>query len=163
MLPVEQLRRLADLCAKTNQFNLALRRYNESEVADMLPRADCDVASVQLSDKLADSGVIAAIIAHRHDRQLVVEELCISCRALGRQLEDTIVLHAIRTMPNFAGCDEVAFRVRHGPRNQPALDWLARFLAAPAPLEPGLHAVAAQRLRTFAPHPSLSIAGLQTP
>jgi predicted enzyme involved in methoxymalonyl-ACP biosynthesis len=109
------------------------------------------VASVQMKDRLADSGVIAVIVAERAGDTLIVEDLCVSCRALGRRLEDTFILVAIRGMPLFAGVREVAFRVRHGPRNQPALDWLTALLEGRSRPEAGLHAVPAERLRTFAP------------
>jgi len=149
--PRGQLTRLADLCNKTNQFNLAMRRFNQAEVAERLERSDACVASVQLSDRLSDSGVIAVIVAERQGETLVVEELCVSCRAMGRQLEDSIILLAMRQMPIFAGCKDVAFRVQHGPRNQPALDWLARLLGVADAPAAGLHALAAGQLQAFEP------------
>lgn len=155
--PQQQLNRLADLCNKTNQFNLALRRFNQAEVAEHLSRRDACVTSVQLTDRFSDSGVIAVVIAERKGEQLVVEELCISCRALGRQLESTIILLALRDMPIFAGCQEVAFRVQHGPRNDPAVDWLSRLLGRTDVLLPGLHAVPAQRLRDFCAVEGISV------
>jgi FkbH-like protein len=147
--PQEQLSRLADLCSKTNQFNLALRRFTQAEVAERLSRSDACVASVQLTDRLSDSGVIAVVVAERQGQQLVVEELCVSCRAMGRRLENTVILLALRDMPIFAGCREVAFRIRRGPRNQPALDWLARLLGLGEVPVPGLYTLPAQRLLDF--------------
>jgi FkbH-like protein len=120
----QQLGRLSDLCRKTNQFNIAMRRFSEAELSERMNRHDTCVASVQLSDRLSDSGIIAVIVAERSGSQLIVEEVCISCRAMGRLLEDEIILHALRQMTIWAGCKEVEFRVRHGERNQPALDWL---------------------------------------
>jgi FkbH-like protein len=148
---------LADLCKKTNQFNLALRRFNQAEVAVRLSRGDACVASVHLTDRLSDSGVIAVVVAERQGDQVVVEELCISCRAMGRELENTIILLALRDMPIFAGCREVAFQVQHGPRNQPALDWLAGLLDRIEPPDPGLHALPAQRLLDFLPAKGITI------
>ncbi len=43
------LPRLAELCRKTNQFNLALRRYNEADLAAFMARDDACVAAVSLS------------------------------------------------------------------------------------------------------------------
>jgi len=123
-----QLGRLSDLCRKTNQFNLALRRLNETELSNRISRPDTCVASVQLSDRLTDSGIIAVIVAERSGEKLLVEELCISCRAMGRHLENTIIIHALRQMPIWSGCETVEFRVRFGERNQPALDWLNSLL-----------------------------------
>lgn len=147
--PLDQLGRLADLCSKTNQFNLAIRRFKEAEIAERLGRSDATVVSVQMKDRLSDSGVIAVIVAGRDGDRLVIEELCISCRAMGRQLEDTVILEAIRDLPLFAGCSDVVFHVQHGSRNQPALDWLARLLRSDTRPEPGLHRIPADRLQDF--------------
>lgn len=121
--------RLADLCKKTNQFNMSLRRFNEAEISEYMKRDDASVVGVGLVDRLSDSGIIAVIIARRLETELIVEELCISCRALGRLLEDAIVLEALRNMPIFDRCQRVIFNVQSGHRNQPAIDWLARFLS----------------------------------
>lgn len=148
--PAEQINRLGDLCAKTNQFNLAIRRLAVAEVAARVNSDRACVASVELSDRLSDSGVIAVIAAVLEGRQLVVEELCISCRAMGRKLEDAIVFGALNQMPVLADCDEVVFRVAHGPRNQPALDWLARHLPGGERPAPGEHRVPAGYIVTYA-------------
>lgn len=126
--PKHQLGRLSDLCRKTNQFNLALRRFNEAELSDRMSNPNACVASVQLSDRLSDSGVIAVIVAERFGDKILVEELCISCRALGRKLENAIIIHAIRQMPIWKACQTVEFSVKVADRNQPALDWLDRLL-----------------------------------
>lgn len=157
--PKEQLSRLADLCNKTNQFNLALRRFNLAELANRMEREDACVASVQLTDRLADSGVIAVIVAERSGTQLRVEELCISCRALGRHLEDTIILWTLRNMPIADDCCELVFRIRQGPRNQPALDWLAGRLGLDAMPVPGLHALPIGNMQDFVPAAGVTLNG----
>ena len=126
--PLDQLTRIADLCNKTNQFNLAIRRFNQVEIAERLQGKDACIATVQLTDRLSDSGVIAIIVASKKNTQLVVEELCVSCRAMGRRLEDTIILQALKDMPIIEGCTELIFKVSHGPRNQPALNWLGQLI-----------------------------------
>ncbi len=78
---MQDLSRLADLCKKTNQFNLAMRRFSLSEITERYQNDNSCVACVQLKDRLSDSGIIAVIVAERHGDLLVIEELCISCRA----------------------------------------------------------------------------------
>ncbi|MBX3678158.1 MAG: HAD-IIIC family phosphatase [Rhodocyclaceae bacterium] len=155
--PPDLLGRLTDLCNKTNQFNLALRRFNQAEIAARLASGDACVAGVRMEDRLSDSGVIAAIVAERVGARLVIEELCISCRALGRKLEDTVVLAAIRVMPLFDGCEEVCFRVRHGQRNYPALDWLGRLTGTAGQPAPGLHSVPCQGVLGFTPPEGVTV------
>jgi len=126
--PIEQLTRITDLCNKTNQFNLAIRRFNQVEIAERLESKTACIATVQLVDRLSDSGVIAIVVASKIDNKLVVEELCVSCRAMGRRLEDTIILQSLKGMSILNGCSEVIFKVQHGTRNQPALNWLSALL-----------------------------------
>lgn len=155
--PRDLLTRVADLCNKTNQFNLALRRFNQVEIAEHLNREDACVTTVELADRFLESGVIAVIVAEREGDILLVEELCISCRALGRRLEDAIILQGLRRMAHFDDLREVRFRVCHGPRNQPALDWLRRLLGKSENPAPGLHPVPASRLREFAANDGISL------
>lgn len=147
--PLDQLERLAELCLKTNQFNLALKRWSAATLREYLRLPDTSIASVQLQDRLSDSGVIAVLCARREHGVLHVQELCISCRALGRRLEQSIVMLAVRGMPNFQGCVQVAFDVALGPRNQPALHWLAAALGHTAPLRDGSYQLPAAQIRDF--------------
>lgn len=155
--PHEQLNRLADLCLKTNQFNLTMQRSNHVDLARYMEQDNACVSSVHLTDRLSDSGVIAVIVAERQGDQLTVVELCISCRAMGRQLEDAMILLALRGMPNFPGCSKVAFKVQHGPRNQPALNWMAKQLGLRQAPSSGIHTLPAQRLLDYVAATSIKI------
>ncbi|WP_049758079.1 HAD-IIIC family phosphatase [Phenylobacterium zucineum] len=136
--PAEDRERLAEISRKTNQFNLALARLDETAVDEYLGRDDRLVAHVRLSDRLADSGSVAALFARRDGDTLVVDELCISCRALGRRLEDVMVAEALRRGVEALGARRAAFAWRRGPRNDPALEWAARFTGRPLEGEEGL-------------------------
>ena len=72
--PIDQLARLHELSIKTNQFNTALARFSEAEVARRLSAPDCRVVSAALADRLSDSGIIAAIQTRRDGPVLLVEE-----------------------------------------------------------------------------------------
>lgn len=124
--PRRSLPRLASLSERTNQFNLALRRMSAALLAAHMDSPDANVAGISLSDRLSDSGIIGLIIGRREGETLVVEEICISCRALGRGLEDALILPALAAMPCAQGCRSVRFVVQVGPRNEPARRWLAR-------------------------------------
>jgi FkbH-like protein len=149
--PKDQLSRLADLSNKTNQFNLALQRFNQAELAERINSGNACIASVQLTDRLSDSGVIAIVVAERNGVELLIEELCISCRALGRELEDSIILPALRDMPIFSGCQKIVFRVQQGPRNRPALNWASRLLSQNEDLSSGIYSISAQKILEFSP------------
>jgi FkbH-like protein len=122
-----ELDRLASLSVKTNQFNLSLRRLSPTEVERFITAPDHSAVSVRLSDRLSDSGIIGAMFTRREGDTVFVDELCISCRALGRRLEDVMVAEAVRSAADGADVRQVCFRPVEGPRNQPALAWLTQF------------------------------------
>lgn len=123
-----ELERLAALSTKTNQFNLSLGRLSPTDVERFITAPDRSAVSIRLTDRLSDSGIVGAAFLRREGDAVLVEELCISCRALGRRLEDVMVAEAIRcATADGAPPREVRFRRAAGPRNRPALDWLAGF------------------------------------
>jgi len=129
--PADMLARLIELPRKTNQFNLAQQRLAPGEVARFLDEPDAAVVAFDVMDRLADSGNVGALYARRRGTRLVVEELCISCRALGRGLEGAIVAGAVATACERLGpgVEEIVFVWRKAPRNEPA----RRFLGTLAP------------------------------
>ena len=127
LTPRKELARLHELSQKTNQFNLNLQRLSEVDLACLLESPDHRVAAIGLSDRLSDSGLIGLLVAHRQGGTLSVRELAISCRALGRRLEDLMVSEAVRAIVKELPSSRIEFLHRTGPRNAPARDWLARF------------------------------------
>ncbi len=117
------LARLHSLSNKTNQFNLRLRRMQSTEVADYIAAPDAHAVAIELADRLSDSGVIGAVFFRSTDDEVHVEEVCISCRALGRGLDDMLVLGAVRAARAVSPVS-VSFDHATGPRNGPARRWL---------------------------------------
>jgi FkbH-like protein len=118
--------RLHELSNKTNQFNLAVARLSAAQAAALaLEGRDSGALGCTLSDALSDSGVILSMFGKADGSTLIVEDLCISCRALGRNLEDKMILEGALKLADRLGCQAIGFRYRRGPRNGPALTWLA--------------------------------------
>ena len=124
--PKQRLGRLHELSQKTNQFNLNLERFSEVELARLLESPDHRVAVIGLSDRLSDSGWIGLIVARREGDTLAIRELAVSCRALGRRLEDVMIFGAVRGILRQLPASRIEFLHRTGPRNAPAREWLAR-------------------------------------
>ena len=122
--PASLARRLYELSQKTNQFNLNLGRLDEVKVHDYLNKAGHFAVTVGLSDRLTDSGVVAAMFGRIVDDEVFVEEWVISCRALGRELEDAMAASALAAVTKRAKV--VWFHHRTGPRNAPGREWLSR-------------------------------------
>lgn len=125
----DAFKRLCEIPIKTNQFNLALQRLSATQIRSYLDERNAFVVSFSLSDKLSNSGNVGALYAKVADDFLVVDELCVSCRALGRGIEDFMITRAldaiIQTIPNEVS--GIRFYYRFGPRNQPAIEWLRKF------------------------------------
>ena len=95
--PIDELslRRAAQLLNKTNQFNLTTRRLTEAELAARVLGAGAAqwiTLACRLTDRLADHGLIAILTARLQgsgaNREAVIEDWLMSCRVLGRQVED---------------------------------------------------------------------------
>lgn len=128
------VKRLAELSNKTNQFTTALRRLSEIELAERMDDPGARVVSVRVQDKLADSGVIAMISARRQeDGRVVVEDVCVSCRALGRGIEGFLLDTALHRIGVELDAEDLHLAVTDGPRNAPARTWLATLGGRSAP------------------------------
>ncbi|HEX8217344.1 MAG TPA: HAD-IIIC family phosphatase [Allosphingosinicella sp.] len=87
-----QVKRIAQLTNKTNQFNLTTRRYSEIDIARLMERGA--VFDVRLEDRFGDMGVIGVVIVA--DR--AIDTFLLSCRALGRGVESQILDHVCRAV-----------------------------------------------------------------
>lgn len=89
------LSRIVQLINKTNQFNLTTRRYTEAEVLDLMKDNTVETFHVRLKDRFGDNGIIAIVIAHHkaegNDAVLDVDTWLMSCRVLGRRVEEAVL------------------------------------------------------------------------
>lgn len=88
--------RVAQLSQRTNQFNLTTIRYNDEDIQSLIDSPDADVLAVKLEDRFGDLGIIGAAILKYHESSAVIDSLMISCRALGRGVEDAIAAFIYR-------------------------------------------------------------------
>lgn len=88
--------RIAQLTQKTNQFNLTTRRYTEAEIQRLKDSATSDVLYLRLSDKHGDSGIVGACLLKYEQERAVLDSFLLSCRVLGRGVEDVFLTHALR-------------------------------------------------------------------
>jgi FkbH-like protein len=125
----QNITRLAELCEKTNQFNLAISRFNQTQIQNFMHSQNMSVISIALSDRLSDSGTIAVMVTEKNKETLIVREACISCRALGRNLENDIILSALKHVRFIHHCTAISLIYNKGERNQPAKKWLDETLS----------------------------------
>jgi FkbH-like protein len=90
------LRRVVQLINRSNQFNLTTRRYTEDEVRAVMDDPGAFGLQLRLIDRFGDNGVIAIVIGRlQGDGDLYIDTWLMSCRVLGRQVEQaTLILIA---------------------------------------------------------------------
>jgi FkbH-like protein len=90
------LPRIAQLTQKTNQFNLTTKRYSEADVKNFMESKDSDVLTLRLFDKFGDSGIVGVCILKYNGQRSVVDTLLLSCRVLGRGVEDVFLIQILK-------------------------------------------------------------------
>jgi FkbH-like protein len=88
--PVDEmsLARVTQLINKTNQFNLTTVRLSEAEVCAAMRDPKFVTLQVRLEDRFGDNGIIAVLLARVNGADAVIEEWLMSCRVLGRRVEE---------------------------------------------------------------------------
>lgn len=88
--------RAAQLTQKTNQFNLTTLRCSESDIARFSSDASYDVLTLRLRDRFGDSGLVGVGILRYEAEAATIEALLLSCRVLGRGVEDAFLRHCLK-------------------------------------------------------------------
>jgi FkbH-like protein len=83
--------RVAQLAARTNQFNLTGIRFDEAATARLSGDPGHLVASVAVADRFGDEGIVGALWVECGPVTWRVLNLVLSCRVLGRGVELAIV------------------------------------------------------------------------
>lgn len=118
------LERVHQLLGKTNQFNLTLERPGKEQL-QALCGEPARIFSATLKDRFGDYGLVGVLHLNEEPRALRIVNMVLSCRALGRGVEDALLAFA-RERAQAAGATRLdAYAVR-GPRNQQVFDFLAR-------------------------------------
>jgi FkbH-like protein len=102
----EHVARVTQLINKTNQFNLTTRRKTAAEVVALCDDASWDVLAIRVADRFGDYGLVGVVLLHRTRRRVEIETLLLSCRVLGRGVEEAIFAKIAEIARN-AGAHEI--------------------------------------------------------
>ncbi len=83
--------RAAQLTQRTNQFNMTTRRRTESEMIDLMRAEDTEVCTIRLTDRFGDNGIVGLAIVRREGNNAVLDTFLMSCRVLGRSVENAFL------------------------------------------------------------------------
>jgi FkbH-like protein len=126
----EHVARLAQLVAKTNQFNLNCRRRTEPELRALCASEQHVVLMTEASDRFGDYGQVGVVIAEQSGDKAELDTFVLSCRVLGRGVEEAI-LSVTRTTLRQRGATTLIATVEEKPRNEPARTFFSRLGGRP--------------------------------
>ncbi len=118
----ETLPRVAQLVAKTNQFNLTTRRHTSSELEKMM-ESGALALWLRVTDRFGDNGLVGVAIAvPREPRQWLIDTFLLSCRVIGRQVETTL-LGIVSRIVRQRGGEVLLGEYIPTPKNAPASEF----------------------------------------
>ena len=119
--------RISQLTLKTNQFNLTTRRYQEEDIRKFSQDSGKIVKCAQIEDKFGDNGITGVYIVNKDNKQQwTIDTLLLSCRVIGRGVEDGILCHIIEKARR-DGVSQVRGEYIKTKKNQPAENLFADF------------------------------------
>lgn len=117
------LQRAAQLLNKTNQMNLATRRLSETDLWTWSQAEHRRFWTFRVADRFGDAGLTGLASAELSGTTLRVVDFVLSCRVIGRSVEDvmvqTVIDHAVAH-----GAKDVVFEYRPTAKNAPCLQYL---------------------------------------
>jgi len=116
------LQRATQLLNKTNQMNLSTRRMSEAELMAWAGENHHKLWTVRVSDKFGDAGLTGIVSLDIQDRNAQITDFILSCRVLGRKIEETMLSTAIH-YAQALGVEDVHARYIATSKNKPCLDF----------------------------------------
>jgi FkbH-like protein len=94
----EKIGRISQLFLRSNQFNVTTHRYSEAECTSMMAdEARCIPLQASLADRFGDHGLISIVVAWADTDALRVSDWLMSCRVLGRGVEQFLMNRIVNT------------------------------------------------------------------
>lgn len=89
-------KRIAQLTQKTNQFNLSVKRYSETEIEILCNEKKYVALSCGYEDKFGNEGIVGCALFRIDKQKIVIDSFMLSCRVLGRKVETFFMEELIR-------------------------------------------------------------------
>ena len=119
--------RISQLTLKTNQFNLTTKRYQEEDIRKFSQDKKKIIGCAQIEDKFGDNGITNVfIIDKENEREWVIDTFLLSCRVIGRGIENAILSHIFKNAKN-EGVKKIKAYFISSKKNKPAETFLPDF------------------------------------
>jgi FkbH-like protein len=124
-LDASTLPRVAQLFARTNQFNLTTRRHDDAFLRARAANPAWRMWTLRAADRFSDHGLVGAALARVQGGTWTVESLLLSCRAIGFGFE-TALLATVAAEARAGGATVLCGEFAPTEKNRPAADFWAR-------------------------------------
>jgi FkbH-like protein len=124
-LLAEDFPRALQLLNKTNQMNLATRRFTESELTAWTKLASNRLWTIRVKDKFGDLGLVGVVGIAIDGTVARITDFVLSCRAFSRHVE-RIMLRLAADAAKSSGCLSVVARYEPTSKNKPCLEFFKR-------------------------------------
>jgi len=123
MIGKGNIKRSIQLVNKTNQMNLSTRRMTERQLLDWLAGQQNRTAiALTIADRFGDIGLTGFVSWQTVGTDLEIVDFILSCRAMGRQIEN-LMAHLAVEAAREGNLRSVVARLVSTPRNAPCLDF----------------------------------------
>jgi FkbH-like protein len=119
---LKEFNRIFSLTNKVNQFIFNYKRFNKSELLKYFSKNKM-IFTISLRDKFSDSGNIGVVYLSINNNNLILDEVCISCRALGRNIENIIIFYPIIYIIKKFNIKNLLINIINGKNNFPAIKY----------------------------------------
>lgn len=91
--------RISQMTQKTNQFNLTTKRYNETQIREFIKKENL-IFCINVKDRFGDNGVtgLIMIILDKVKKIAIIDTLLLSCRILGKGIEDAFCFYVFNKL-----------------------------------------------------------------
>ena len=117
--------RTCQLINKTNQMNLSTRRMTTSELIEWEGSEGNNLWTLRVSDKLGDSGLTGIISFKVVEKKAEVVDFILSCRVMGRRIEEIMVSHVVDKAKSL-GISDITAVYLPTKKNKPCFDFWKR-------------------------------------
>ena len=118
--------RISQLILKTNQFNLTTKRYQEEEIKEFVKDETMIVGCSEVDDKFGENGITNVFIIKTKPNEWVIDTFLLSCRIMGRGIEEGIIGKILEIAKN-KGIEKITATFIPTEKNKPAENFLKNY------------------------------------
>ncbi|MEO6228748.1 MAG: amino acid adenylation domain-containing protein [Ferruginibacter sp.] len=121
----DNMERAVQLTLRTNQFNLNGIRKTADDLATVMNEKNTVSWIIEVNDRFGEYGIVGLVMAKEEKDTMVVETFLLSCRVLGRNVED-VILEALQKHCNKRELSYLTMLFEPTPKNKPFQEFLER-------------------------------------